>query len=414
MAARIPEAEIESIRKAIEWGNRVEPHPFLRCGDRVRVKSGPLQGLEGILVRKKNFYRLVLSVEILERSAARGSGRFCRRAHRLQPSSVALGAGSRNQPASPEEARMDSTLKVSSHSLRVSEARFCVVVFGVLLMTMVIFPGIAAAALAETEKAVAADNDASKKDKDIENALAFKTAEETRIYPNDLLYIQVFEVEQMTREYRVTAAGTLLFPLLPEPIRAAGLTAGELADLISRKCREAGVLSHPQIDVTIRESRLHSVAVAGAVRSPQLYPVLGHTSLTDILIQAGGVADDAGSTVTITRGEVARRVLAPGGEGTTEPAGTPSASATVTIDLRRLLETGDSSLNVDVYPGDHVTVQRAGVIYVLGAVNRAGGYVMSEARQNMTVLKAVALAGDLKSIAKAKQYDDPPAQSLCS
>ncbi len=68
--ALIPDAEIESIRSAIKWGNRVEPHPFLRCGDRVRVKSGPLQGLEGILVRKKNFYRLVLSVEILERSAA--------------------------------------------------------------------------------------------------------------------------------------------------------------------------------------------------------------------------------------------------------------------------------------------------------------------------------------------------------
>jgi transcription antitermination factor NusG len=66
----IPESEIESVRKAIEWGNRVEPHPFLRCGDRVRVKSGPLEGLEGILIRKKNLYRLVLSVEILERSAA--------------------------------------------------------------------------------------------------------------------------------------------------------------------------------------------------------------------------------------------------------------------------------------------------------------------------------------------------------
>jgi transcription antitermination factor NusG len=66
----IPESVIESVRKAVEWGNRVEPHPFLLCGDRVRVKSGPLQGIEGILVRKKNLYRLVLSVEILERSAA--------------------------------------------------------------------------------------------------------------------------------------------------------------------------------------------------------------------------------------------------------------------------------------------------------------------------------------------------------
>jgi transcription antitermination factor NusG len=68
--AAIPESEIESVRRAIEWANRVEPHPFLRRGDRVRVISGPLQGLEGILVRKKNLYRLVLSVEILERSAA--------------------------------------------------------------------------------------------------------------------------------------------------------------------------------------------------------------------------------------------------------------------------------------------------------------------------------------------------------
>jgi transcription antitermination factor NusG len=68
--AAIPESEIESVRKAVEWGNRVEPHPFLRCGDRVRVISGPLEGLEGILVRRKNLYRLVLSVEILERSAA--------------------------------------------------------------------------------------------------------------------------------------------------------------------------------------------------------------------------------------------------------------------------------------------------------------------------------------------------------
>ena len=68
--AVIPESEIEAIRKAIDRGNRVEPHPFLRCGDRVRVICGPLQGLEGILVRKKNQCRLVLSVEILERSAA--------------------------------------------------------------------------------------------------------------------------------------------------------------------------------------------------------------------------------------------------------------------------------------------------------------------------------------------------------
>ena len=68
LAAPIPSDEIEAIRKAVGHRLDAEPHPFLKSGDRVRVRSGPLAGLEGILVRKKNFYRLVLSVELLVKS----------------------------------------------------------------------------------------------------------------------------------------------------------------------------------------------------------------------------------------------------------------------------------------------------------------------------------------------------------
>jgi transcription antitermination factor NusG len=68
--AAIPTAEMEGIRHAIQSGARLEPHPFLKCGDWVRVKCGPLAGIQGILVRKKNLCRLVLSVEILGKSAA--------------------------------------------------------------------------------------------------------------------------------------------------------------------------------------------------------------------------------------------------------------------------------------------------------------------------------------------------------
>ncbi|MDP9052283.1 MAG: UpxY family transcription antiterminator [Acidobacteriota bacterium] len=68
--AVIPESEIEAIRMALEGPNQVEPHPFLKCGQRVRVKQGPLEGVEGILVRKKNLYRLVLSVGMLAQSMA--------------------------------------------------------------------------------------------------------------------------------------------------------------------------------------------------------------------------------------------------------------------------------------------------------------------------------------------------------
>jgi transcription antitermination factor NusG len=68
--APIPAIEIDAIRRAVESHLEVEPHPFLRVGDRVRIKSGPLTGIEGILVRRKSAYRLILSAELLERSIA--------------------------------------------------------------------------------------------------------------------------------------------------------------------------------------------------------------------------------------------------------------------------------------------------------------------------------------------------------
>jgi transcription antitermination factor NusG len=66
----IPEFEMDAIRRVIENSMEVEPNPFLRRGDRVRVTHGPLEGIEGILLRKKNAFRLVLSVEMLMKSVA--------------------------------------------------------------------------------------------------------------------------------------------------------------------------------------------------------------------------------------------------------------------------------------------------------------------------------------------------------
>jgi transcription antitermination factor NusG len=68
--AVIPENEIESIRRTVDGRCRMEPHPFIRCGDRVRVIRGSLQGVEGLLVRKKNQFRLILSVDMLAKSVA--------------------------------------------------------------------------------------------------------------------------------------------------------------------------------------------------------------------------------------------------------------------------------------------------------------------------------------------------------
>jgi transcription antitermination factor NusG len=68
--AIIPDVEIHAIQKMLEEPYHAEPHPYLKCGERVRVKRGTLEGIEGILVRKKNLYRLVLSVDLLARSVA--------------------------------------------------------------------------------------------------------------------------------------------------------------------------------------------------------------------------------------------------------------------------------------------------------------------------------------------------------
>lgn len=68
--AIIPDQEILSIRRMVESKLHVEPHPFVTDGDRVRIKAGPLAGLEGVVTRRKNVLHLVLSVELLGRSAA--------------------------------------------------------------------------------------------------------------------------------------------------------------------------------------------------------------------------------------------------------------------------------------------------------------------------------------------------------
>jgi transcription antitermination factor NusG len=68
--ATIPQQEIDAIQRAVEGSYRIEPHPFLKCGMRVRVVRGALEGVEGILVRKKNMCRLILSVDMLAQAVA--------------------------------------------------------------------------------------------------------------------------------------------------------------------------------------------------------------------------------------------------------------------------------------------------------------------------------------------------------
>jgi transcription antitermination factor NusG len=66
----LADEEIEPFRRGTQGGTRLEPHPYLRTGRRVRLCRGPMAGLEGILVRRKEGLRLVVSIDILMRSVA--------------------------------------------------------------------------------------------------------------------------------------------------------------------------------------------------------------------------------------------------------------------------------------------------------------------------------------------------------
>jgi polysaccharide biosynthesis/export protein len=216
------------------------------------------------------------------------------------------------------------------------------------------------------------------------------------VSPEDLLDVNVMGVPEVTREYRVSSNGFLTLPLLSEPVPAAGETLDQLQRLIAAKYREAGMLNDAVVTVSLRETRHHTVLVSGEVARPQNLPVFGPTRLLEVLIQAGGLTLDAGSDAVIMRGEMgARADLAESAQ-----SGLPPRGQSFTLDIRKLVQTGDDVTNVLLYPGDRVTVQRAELIYILGAVNRPGGYVLTDQRQDVTVLKALAMAGDVNGIAK--------------
>src|SRR5262249_12095091 len=154
-----------------------------------------------------------------------------------------------------------------------------------------------------------------------------------------------------------------------------------------------------------KERRSKPITVVGAVAHPMVYQMDGPTTLLEVLAQAGGIANDAGDTVLVTRPvQTAFHEETPGSSaGSAEPpeigpqAALPSkmdASAKVdtssqvpqhapnaiTINLNELVENGDATNNISMAAGDIVTVPHAGIVYVLGAVTRPGGFVLANDR----------------------------------
>jgi polysaccharide biosynthesis/export protein len=232
---------------------------------------------------------------------------------------------------------------------------------------------------------------------------------ESRIGPDDLLNITVFEAPEMNCSVRVSASGQVSIELLGA-VHAAGLTPRELETVLQGLLRQT-YMKDPHVGVFVQELQSQGVSVVGAVKMPGIFQIRGTKTVIEVLSMAQGLTDDAGDTVLILHSasyaesphspspDVAR-----GGIGSAPPrrlmlvkSDSPQSQAREkngeieTINLKKLLESSDSALNVPVRPGDVVKVPRAGIVYVLGEVQKPGGFVLQN-NENISVLQALALA----------------------
>ena len=127
------------------------------------------------------------------------------------------------------------------------------------------------------------------------------------ISPDDELEINVMDVPELSLTYRVSPTGLITVSVLKEPILAAGLTLERFTQVLAKELQAAGMVESPRITIRVKQSRLNSVAITGAVKRPQNYEIFGSTTLLAVISQAEGLAPDAGPTATVTRGQIGMR-----------------------------------------------------------------------------------------------------------
>jgi polysaccharide export outer membrane protein len=210
-----------------------------------------------------------------------------------------------------------------------------------------------------------------------------KGVEEYTIGPEDLLDIDVYDFPELTKTVRVARDGSIVLTFLGQ-VPVAGMTTQQLQrDITVRYSKD--YLESPQVTVSVKEFHARPVSVGGAVVKPGLYQLVGPRTLTEMLVEAGGPHSTAGRTVIVKR---------QGGFGTLDVAEGMRVLAPdeVEINLHRLYYEHEEGLNIPIRPLDTITVRKAGIIYVVGAVRNSAGFALTD-RDEVTVLQALAMAG---------------------
>lgn len=210
-----------------------------------------------------------------------------------------------------------------------------------------------------------------------------------RIGVDDLIGISVYDSPELTRTVRVNSDGDIRLPMLKEPIHAAGLYPEGLENAIAAALTKGNVLVDPIVTVNVVEYRSRPITVVGAVKNPLTFQETGTVSLLDAISRAGGLSENAGSEILISREEI----------------GTDGKSATLVqrIPVRGLLDGVDSSLNLTLRGGEEIRVPEAGRVFVVGDVKKPGAFYITDGSES-SVLKALALSEGLDTFPAHTAY----------
>jgi polysaccharide biosynthesis/export protein len=196
--------------------------------------------------------------------------------------------------------------------------------------------------------------------------------------PGDLVDLTVFDVPELVLKVRIDSSGGVSLPLIGD-LKLAGMTVRDTQRLIARELVARQLVRVPQVSLLIEEYATQGITVYGEVNTPGVYPLMGPHRLYDAISAAGGLSMKAGRTVTILH------------------VGQRDHPEVVTLSNENSVGHAD----VRIYPGDTIIVSKAGVVYVLGEVNKPGAFVM-ENNTSMSLLKVTALAGGTTKMASLK------------
>lgn len=212
--------------------------------------------------------------------------------------------------------------------------------------------------------------------------------------PGDKVSIHVLDEDEVEdKPYAIDLNGGLTLPRLGT-VQVAGLTVTQLQKELTECFRV--YLKSPVVTVSVAEFSSQPVTVLGAVANPGVRQIEGRKTLFEIISEAGGLKEDAGNTIRITRQLQYGPLPLPNSR---LDLGGKFSVAEVTV--ASIVKADNPAQNIPILPHDVITVPKAEMVYVVGAVHKAGGFVLSE-RSDMSVLELLSLAEGMDRTAGGK------------